>query len=147
VFGYAIGHFGAKGVDGNLLVGSLRPVLHGIAAANPETAAAIRGGLSPRGLHMYDTTARYLRMQWVADRFNGSSTTPNAMRSGMDRPGNGARKITPPVRCELAPVDNGRWRLPTTPPLGDSRWAAGATDADRVLAGEPSSARTSGASV
>jgi hypothetical protein len=47
-----------------------------------------------------------------------------------------ASKITPPLQCEPAPVDNGCWRFPTTAPLGDSRLAAGATDADRVLAGD-----------
>src|SRR4029077_17685471 len=40
--------------DGNLLGGSVGPVLHGIAAAYPASEDAIRSVLTDRGLHMYD---------------------------------------------------------------------------------------------
>jgi hypothetical protein len=70
-------------VDSNLLARSLRPVLHGIAAAYPETEAAIRGVLNPRGLHIYDWTGCICNL-WLTSpsgTFNLGST-PTRRYSG-----------------------------------------------------------------
>jgi hypothetical protein len=54
-------------VDGNLLAGSVGPVLHGIASSYPGTEDAIRAVLNDRGLHMYDWSGFICAAQLATD--------------------------------------------------------------------------------